>query len=122
MALVFPFVRWTVDRVAKDMLTCSSGNCIPYSRCCGLRGQVLDLDVKLLRIVLQWCSQDLCYGEEKDLGEASRSLWVLLFKASLAPVHTNAFLEGVVSGSSSQESACKSSVFPSSSAFSQLST
>lgn len=57
------------------MLKCSSGKCILYSRCCGSKGQFLGLTVKLLRTIVKWCSQELFYGEEKDLGKASRSLW-----------------------------------------------
>lgn len=62
-------------------------------------------------IVFEWCSQQLFDGEEKDLGKALSSLGVLLFKASLALVHTDMFLKKVVLGSSSQDSASMSSCF-----------
>lgn len=61
--------------------------------------------MKLLWIVFKWCSRELFYGEEKDLGKAARSLWVLPFKARLALVHADMFPERVVSGLSSQDSA-----------------
>lgn len=61
------------------------------------------------------------YGEEKNWGQAARSLWVFLFKASLALVYADMFLQRVVSGLSSQDSAWMSSCFALSSAFSYLS-
>lgn len=67
--------------------------------------------MKLLWIVFKWCSQELCDGEEKDLDEAPRSLWVLLFKASLALVNADVFLKRVVLGLSPQDSASVSSCF-----------
>lgn len=91
--------------MAEDVLECNSGKCILYSRRCGSRGKFPDLAVKLLRIIFKWCSQELFFHEEKDLGKAYRSLWVLLFKSSLACVHTNMFLQGLVSELSSQDSA-----------------
>ena len=47
----------------------------PLQQMLWVKGTVPDLTVKLLRITIKWCSQELFYGEEKDLGKASRSLW-----------------------------------------------
>lgn len=88
MALVFIFIRWTVNRVAKDVLKRGCGKCILCSSCRGSGGQFLDSAVKPPRIVFERYFQELFYGKEKDPGKAPRSLWFLLFKASLAHMDT----------------------------------